>query len=170
MSQLDRKCLSNTGKVEKPAWLFGSFIRLTKKKNGSGTNHCLPKTNKQTKVHQDWHEHTGTGRCWLVCLMIVPRMHLRTRAPRHWRTCPRLGPVTGSPPAGTEAPWRWSNPPRSPAGTQKWASPQALSSSRSALGHAGIQGTPLGMAFGSHAPPGPTPLCSPYLGEQRRPF
>lgn len=95
--------------------------------------------------------------------MIVPRMHLHTRAPRHWRTCPCFGPVTGSPPAGTEAPWRWSNPPKSPAGTQKWASPRALSSSRSALDHAVIQGTPLGMAFGSHAPPGPTPLCLPYL-------
>lgn len=75
---------------------------------------------------------------------------------------------TGSLLAGTEAPWRWSSPPRSPAGTRTWASPQALSSSRSASGRAGIRGTLPDRASCSPAPPGPTPPGSPSLWEQDR--
>lgn len=80
-----------------------------------------------------------------------------------------FSPSTGYLLAGTEAPWRWSNPPGSPAGTQRWASPQALFSSRSTSARAGILGSPLGMASCSHAPPGLTPRGSPYLeGEKER--
>lgn len=78
-----------------------------------------------------------------------------------------FSPVTGSLPAGTEAPWRWSSPPGSLAGTRRWASPRALSSSRSASAHGGIQGTQLGTASCSHALPGLTPPGSPYLRGQK---
>lgn len=163
---VDRECLSNTGKVEKPAWLFGSFIWLTKKKMSvAQTTVYLKKQTKKSPSGLTWGH-----RDWTLLIGLLndctKNAFAHTHGPRYWHTGPRFGPVTGSPPAGTEAPWRWSNPPGSPAGTQKWASPPALSSSRSASDHAGIRGTPLGTAFYSHAPPGPTPLCSPYLGEQ----
>lgn len=76
------------------------------------------------------------------------------------------GPVTRSLRAGTEARWRWNNPPRNPAGTRRWASPLALSSSRLAWAHGGTRDTRQDTASCSPAPPGPTPPGSPYLADQ----
>lgn len=65
------------------------------------------------------------------------------------------------PPAGTEAQWQWSSPPKRPAGIQRWASPLGLSSSTAPSAHAGTWDSPEGTASGSLALPAPGPRgCS----------
>lgn len=70
-----------------------------------------------------------------------------------WR--PRL--LRDYPPAGTEAPWQWSSPPKRPAGTRRWASPRGPSSSIAPSARAATWGSPEGTAFGSPARPAPAP-------------
>lgn len=65
--------------------------------------------------------------------------------------------------ADTEALWRWSSPPRRTAGTRRWASHLAPSSSRASSSRAETQGNLVGRACGNPAPPAPAPPGSPYL-------
>lgn len=69
----------------------------------------------------------------------------------------------GSPQVGIGVPWRWSSPPESPAGIQRWASLPGPSASRRAWARAGSRDTRTGTASGSRAPPGPKPRGSPCL-------
>ena len=86
------------------------------------------------------------------CRLWIPLVAARGNDMR-WR----LRLLRDYPPAGTEAQWQWSSPPKRPAGTRRWASPQGPSSSIAPSAHAATWGSPEGTASGSPAPLAPAP-------------